>query len=765
MFGMSVERIIRGIKWLLYAVVIGVPLFYWKWSLDPYAVPKTALFETLVELIFTLWLILAISNKRYRPRMTPLAWAVAGYLALLTITALTGVDPWRSFFSDLERAFGIVMYYHLAALALVVSSLYREIPWKKLWYTSFGVALFSVGIALIQLKLPDFLLEGDSAGGRPGAMFGNPTFLAGYLLFNIFLAGYYLLSATGNGVGEKKAGEKTLLWSTVLAGIVGVFITATRGDILGMFGGISALVVLFAFRPPILSVRLFSKRSFYGLLIAILVIVAGGVWFTRTNAVWDRVPGIDRLKNLTLSGSNSDIAPRLMALDASWKGFVERPFTGWGFENFNVVFNKYYDPKVLEYGYAESDFDKPHDIVMEQLDAGGILLLLAYLAILVALVYEAWKLKDRLLGQVMLAVVIAYFIRSLVIFDTIGPVLMLYLLAGWIDGAWQSEQRPGGHGGGAEKAVSKGGNPPRVVPKGGIVAAALIGAVIVAYTLNGTAMAASSLAWQGHEDLQLANDPSSGLAAFRQDAATWNVYQWDFIRDYSNTVAQAYFYDESTIPQSEVTNAIGLMQQVALDHPNDAYNHYVLTDIFNLAYDIDPKDYLALAEQQAQLALALSPNRQEIYFYLSKTKSLEGDNAGALALSKTALDLDPNVADSHFYYGMLAFANGDNTTGYNEVETAITMGRKWTNYHEPEVAGDFFADSGHLSEAITFYQAALALDPTDYSAEAKLGAAYYLSNDDVSAKKYLSDAATHIDFNTSPAVAQFEPILKALGIQ
>lgn len=203
MYSMISNRILKAIKWLLYGLVIGTPVFYWKWSLYPYAVPKTAFFEAVIELIFALWIALAISDKRYRPRMTPLAWAVAIYLGLLSITAFTGVDTWRSFFSDIERAFGIVGYIHLAALALVVSSLSAEIPWKKLWYASFGTTLFTVAIAIIQLKLPDLLLASDASGGRPGSTFGNPTFFAGYLLFNIFFAAYYLFANPRGGMGAK----------------------------------------------------------------------------------------------------------------------------------------------------------------------------------------------------------------------------------------------------------------------------------------------------------------------------------------------------------------------------------------------------------------------------------------------------------------------------------------------------------------------------------------------------------------------------------
>ena len=142
--------------------------------------------------------------------------------------------------------------------------------------------------------------------------------------------------------------------------------------------------------------------------------------------------------------------------------------------------------------------------------------------------------------------------------------------------------------------------------------------------------------------------------------------------------------------------AIQKMEGVAAAHPYDAYNHYLLVDIYNLAYDIDPQRYLAAAETQAKIALTLSPNRQEILFSLAKTKSLENDNAAAFALAKQAFDLDPKVADSHFYYGMLAFATGKPEIGYQEVKAALALRRGWHNFYEARVACDYFADANHL---------------------------------------------------------------------
>jgi O-antigen ligase len=749
---MSSRRILQAIKTLFFVAVIGTPLFYFKWGIYPYVVPKTAFFEVIVELLFFLWLALAIKDRRYRPKMTPLLWGMAAFLVMLTIASLLGVDPWRSFFSSYVRALGVVAIYHLAALALVASALKTELPWKKIWYSSFSVSILTVILAALQLKIQNLLLV-EVVVGRAGATFGNPTFLAGYLLFNIFIAGYYLLARRA-GHAAVSAGEMVFLAATIAVGAVGIFITQTRGDILGLFAGILALIALFVVRPPETGYRLFRLRAFYGVLFSLSLVLVGGIWFTRTNPVWSGVPGLDRLKNISLA-SDGENAPRLIAFGAAWKGFLDRPLTGWGPDNFNVVSNKYYDPHVLEYGYGESDFDKPHNVPLEELATGGIGLFLAYFAVLILLVREAWKTKDRPLFQIVVALMVAYVVRSLVIFDTIGPLLMFYLLIGFIPAAHEPAATP-------NMGKDKSRNGEKVSPA--VLVAAAIPAAILIYALNISTLYASYHAYLGHLELQIEGNTPAAMADFRTSVDTWEPNQWEFTRDYANTLAQAYFYDHNAVPKDDMLYALAKMQQVAADHPQDAYNHYLLTDIYNLISDIDPQKYLAEAEAQGKIALDLSPDRQEVLFYLAKTKSLEGDNGAALAVAKTALDLDPKVPDSHFYYGMLAFAVGKQDVGYAEVKAAMAMGRPWNNFYEPRVAGDYFADAGHLPEAIDLYRTALAMQPGDLESEIKLGAAYFLNGENDKARPYLADAASRFDFRQSPQYLQYKAILDALGI-
>ena len=63
----------------------------------------------------------------------------------------------------------------------------------------------------------------------------------------------------------------------------------------------------------------------------------------------------------------------------SWQGVKEHPILGWGQENYIVLFNKYYDPKMYQ---QEPWFDRSHNVFFDWLVSGGILALLAYLSFL-----------------------------------------------------------------------------------------------------------------------------------------------------------------------------------------------------------------------------------------------------------------------------------------------------------------------------------------------------------------------------------------------
>lgn len=761
---MTTSAIRKALITCLFILVIGVPLFYLRQSVYPYTLPKTAFFEAVAKIIIFLWIALAFLDSRYRPKQSPVLLALLAFVFILVFTATTGLDVHRSFWSTQERALGVVTILHFALLALALSSLREEIPWRKLLLSSIAAASLASIIAFLQIWNPNLLLH-EPVGNRPGATFGNPTFFAGYLLFNIFIAIYFalrLLRESG-AVSAPRAeqGRSALVWLGVAIAlmIAAVFRAQTRGDILGFGAGILTLLVLFAAHPPETSVRVLKSKSSYGIALGLLVFFAAAFWLTRSHEIWEKVPGLNRFRDIQVS--EQSLLPRFIALRAAWKGFLDRPLSGVGWDNFNIVFNKYYDPASLELSYQETRFDKPHNAFLEYAVVGGLPLFLAYLAFFGTLVFAALRLPDRIFGQCAIAALVAYAVRNFFAFETLGSFLMLFLLVGILhrfsfkaEFGTERERR-------ADSRAARAAGASRFTT-------AFIGALgiffaVFLWKVNiGTFRAVYHQYWGFVSFVK--HRHASAIEHFRKGTELWTPYQSNFMRDYATATSEAYFYNPEFIPADEAWRALRTMEEVALAHPRDAYNHYTLVDIYNQLSDLDPETLLPRAEREAAIALELSPNRQEVYFSLAKTKTIQGDHASALALLQKTIELNPRVPDAHFYYGLVLFAKGDLEGGYASVARAREMGRRWKTYHEPRVVANYFADSGRLEEAIALYEQALRMNAEDLEAKVKLGIAYFFSGDAERARKHLLEVSRQFDFTKSPSYNSFKPILDELGI-
>jgi O-antigen ligase len=62
-----------------------------------------------------------------------------------------------------------------------------------------------------------------------------------------------------------------------------------------------------------------------------------------------------------------------------YQGFKEKPVFGWGQENFNYVFNKYYNPAMFD---QEQWFDRAHNEFLDWLIAGGLPAFFLYISLL-----------------------------------------------------------------------------------------------------------------------------------------------------------------------------------------------------------------------------------------------------------------------------------------------------------------------------------------------------------------------------------------------
>src|SRR3989344_5900864 len=239
------ERIIRIGLFLLppVALIVGSNI-YGKILLPgvgdlffPFITGKGFYFRFIIEFIFTFWVVLALFDSRFRPRMTPVMWALGATMAVLTLSTIFGENPYHSFWSNYERMEGLVGHLHLFVFFVVITSVFKSsVDWKKFFFVSFGTSLIVSSYAYLQSLGFIHLYQ---SGERVDATFGNAAYLAIYIVFHLFLAFYFLIS-------ENKRWLRYTFGALILFELPVVFLTATRGAILGLIGGVVLLALLFA---------------------------------------------------------------------------------------------------------------------------------------------------------------------------------------------------------------------------------------------------------------------------------------------------------------------------------------------------------------------------------------------------------------------------------------------------------------------------------------------------------------------------------------
>ncbi len=741
-------NIIKTISVLLLALVIGVPLVYWSGSVYPYTIPKTIFFLIISELVMALYLGLAFMEPAFRPRRTIWFWSVLAFSAALLITAFTGEDFSRSFWSIQERNLGVFAFLHFAGLSVALSALRNRIDWDRVWRFSLISSAAVAVLALTQLQAPDLLLQ-ENPGSRPGSTFGNPTFMAGYALFHVFLGIYIFFK---NQSGKSFLGK---YWPIMvsLINIIAVFISQTRGDLLGLGMGALVLLGLWSFHPPVTSNGLektWGNKKLFRVILAILIFLGASFWLTSSASFWQNVPGLGRFQGISLK--DDGLQPRLIAIKASWQGIKERPMLGWGSENFNLAFNKHYDPSSLRINFQETRFDKPHSFILEYLVSGGALLLLAFFFMSGAFLWQVFRSSNMLWAEVAVAAFVAYFIRNLFVFDTIGPLFLFYLFMSATDAKYMN------------RTEQNSSSFPR--KRESMTGQFVLGASVLAVIVMSLGVSLPTLVSAYHQrngfQYFLQDKVPEAIVEFKKGVDGWSMYRDGYTKDYARAVADSFFYKRGTVTKDDALLVIRELEAVSIAHPKDAFYHNMLLDVYGKFSSLDAR-YLDRAIEHAQMALEFSPNRQETYFGWAKALSSKGDNKGGLELTKKALDLDTEVAESNFYYGLMAYINEMYEEGYRHVKKGIDGGRPWKNSAEPRVVANFFTDDKHFGEAITLYQKSLEMRD-DPETRARLARAYFLSGDRESAKKEFEQAMKQKDLSKSSAWSDFAPIISQLDL-
>ena len=349
----------------------------------PYITGKNIAFRVLVELGFVLYAILALRQPEYRPKLTSIFVAFGAFILVLLFADTFGVYPFKSFWSNYERMEGFFTLLHLFAYFIMMSALFKgEKIWTRFFQTSLSTSVVMGLIAAGQVV---------KDGGRISAQLGNSTYLGVYMLFHIFIAGFLLVR-----VIERK-GDAMTKWlvgmtygAVILFDFYIFYNTGTRGALLGLIAGSFFTAIVFAF---------FEKHKglkILGITVLSVIVLAVGSLATFKESSFikshDLLARFSQLATFDKAGleqfATTQGKGRFGIWSIAYEGFKERPILGWGQDNFNYVFNKYYDPNIYD---QEQWFDRAHNVFFDWLIAGGILGLLSYLALFVTAIFAIWR--------------------------------------------------------------------------------------------------------------------------------------------------------------------------------------------------------------------------------------------------------------------------------------------------------------------------------------------------------------------------------------
>jgi tetratricopeptide (TPR) repeat protein/O-antigen ligase len=698
---------IRNIlKYFIYATAF-IPLIIFSQYLSPFHFGKVVVFRSMVEFMLALYVVLAWRDPSYRPRRDGIFWGFLGFTLAYTLATFTSVNVYQSFWGTLERMGGLFSFWHYFAFYVILTSVLRtKEEWRTLFKLTVIVGILSAFYGFGQKTNIEFFI-GSGGRSRIFGTIGNAALFAGYQILNVFLA--LVL-----GFQSQKKTERNLFFGAAAIMTLAVFMTAVRGSLLGISIGFLTFAFLYFTQTHSANAR----RALVSLLV-LAVLFIGFAFAFKNSPLVKNSPYLSRVTNF--SPANYTVQTRFWAWSAGLKGWRENPKTmlvGWGPENFNVPFSKYFNPKFFTGAGSETLFDRAHNMFVEVVVTMGTIGILAYLALFWVLFKALWGLKKkpeyRIAAIGFISMTIAYMIHNAFIFDTSANFLVFFTILGFISYLARSEAR-------VESRVLKHAS---TASRAAVLGFSII-ALIIAYQTNLQTVHANYATTRGI--VTGWNNDFNGAVAKYKEAASYNVagkYEYrnryaQFLLDYS---ASNEINSQATIDVFK--EAIALEEKNTQENPNDYLPELYLSRLNIILGKSDPKSpYNDEALKHSLKALSYSPTFVRTYYEIGQGYLNKHDNAQAAEAFQKAVDLNPEVGLSYWYLAAVYLNNNDVKHGLPIIEQAIAKGYVLSKENYFTLANLYIRqqDYPHL---IGIYQKLIEMEPNTPQHHASLAAAY-----------------------------------------
>ena len=698
----------------------GINMFF------PYITGKNFAFRILVEILLAIYVILAIREPKYRPRSSNVMWAFGGLVVWMLLATIFSVDPSKSFWSNFERMDGYITLLHLFVLFVIAGTMLTvEQWWEKFFQISVAASIIQGIYALMQVFGIFGLAPSSQSGARADTTFGNATYLAVFMLFNLFISLFLLYRERKNKMAWVFYGIAIVLQAA------GLYYTETRGTLLGALGGLVIAGIYIALFAKGSGFKQARKYSLWGLGVVVVLVVA--FLFAKNTSFIQNSPTLQRFASISLVDRTT--ASRFTIWHEAWEGFKQSPKTvilGWGQENFNFVFNKYYEPSMYD---QEQWFDRAHNQFIDWAIDGGLPAFLLYVSLFALAAWAIVKSDLEVPEQaVLLGMLAGYAFNNLLVFDNLTSYASFALILAFVHGLsnnplprWMFMSRPLG-----DRAVA--------------IAAPIVLVALIwgGYALNGPGIVRAQVlidALTTATPTGTQKDPSLNLASF-QKALSYGPL------GYQETVEQLFQFS---------SNNIAADTNLSPDVKEQAFNETVAAGDALLKQR--PGDarlelfYGVFLDQFAQYPAALehlnagvvdSPLKQQMLFEVGATYLAEGDYKDAIAPLKQAYDEEPAYTDAVIYYATGLYYNGQDS----EADALLVQHFGTVDYNDQRLMQALYATK-HYARLEDIYNANIAKDPTDVQSGVAAAILGYFAT----GNKAAAIAALNVLIKANPALA------------
>ncbi len=505
---------------------------------------------------------------------------------------------------------------------------------------------------------------------RVFASFGQPNWLAAYLIMLIPLAIYYFEEqfAQLNKADRKKNSNPKLIFSTLLSFFsanlmfLSLLFTKSRSGLLGLALGLGIYYLLnfyrlFQLKPKnqTTSNLLTIKNLLMPTSLALLLLIFGSIYSPNLKQIWQRltnntpqVTDISALPKTALDSTNDQGGTESGDIrKIVWQGALaiakRYPLFGSGVETFAY---SYYQDRPLSHNLiSEWDFlyNKAHNEYLNFLATTGVIGLISYLIFTLAIIYIGFKIRNKHpLSISLISGLIALYVSNFFGFSTVMVSLLMFIFAGMI----------------AVLGLSTDHKPAKLIlfnqffkalnfiPKEISAGAWLILVLLLlnqvskiwqadfAYTV-GKQLARDGKYNQGISKLQQAIKLSPNEALFYDElASTYARIAVDFAQVKDEESSQKF--EQAAI---DTTNLTLMLNPRHLNFHKTKIRTLITLSALN-------SQYLVEAEQATLLALQLAPTDAKLMFNLGLIQLALNKSDASLASFKTAIEMKANYYEA-----------------------------------------------------------------------------------------------------------------------